>query len=82
MPTEVKLQATDLKVSTEWDDDAQGVIASIKFKAKISGSDILTLIQLQGCPIVDCALGTDQMRLRMDVDKDTGEITGGDEKEK
>ena len=73
MATEVKLKATDLKVSTEWDDDSQSVIASLKFKTKINSSDIVTLIQLQGCPIVDCALGTDQLRLKMDVGEDTGE---------
>jgi hypothetical protein len=73
--TEVKLSATDLKVSTEWDDDAQGVIATIKFKAKIGSSDIVTLIQLQGCPIVDCALGTDQTRMSFKIDEDTGEKT-------
>jgi hypothetical protein len=81
LATEVKLKATDLKVSTEWDDDAQGVIATIKFKAKIGSNDIMTLTQLQGCPIVDCALGTDQLRMKMNIDEDTGEFQGGDDKE-
>lgn len=73
MATEVKLKTTDLKISTEYDSEAQSVVASIKFKAKISGSDILTLYTLQGYPTVDCVLGTDQLRMKMEVDPEKGE---------
>jgi hypothetical protein len=57
-------------------------VATIKFKAKVSVGDVSKLAQLQMYTSADCVISGDALQLKINVDKDTGEIKqGGDGEE-
>lgn len=77
---DVKLRATSLKISQQWDEDVGGLVATIKLEAKVSPDDIMKLAYLQSIPTpLEVSLGSDQMPLKLQVDNDG--VMVGDEKE-
>ena len=71
---EARLKITDLKVSSEYDDDAQSLVAKVSFRANVGVSDMATLARLQGYVNNECSISGTERQLNMGVNKETGEI--------